>query len=105
VPINDTLLAYLHEARNVRLTDYVIEWNGYGVRSIKPAFQKACNRAGLDDVTPHVLRHTAASHMAMAGVSMQQIARMLGHTDSRITERVYAHHSPDYLRGAADKLG
>ena len=32
-------------------------------------------------VTPHILRHTAAAWMAMAGVPMAVIARLLGHTD------------------------
>jgi integrase len=35
---------------------------------------------------------------------MIEIARMLGHRDSRITERVYARHSPDYPRRAVDAL-
>jgi integrase len=42
--------------------------------------------------------------MALAGVPMIEIARMLGHRDSRITERVYAKHSPDYLRRAVEAL-
>jgi integrase len=50
------------------------------------------------------MRHTAAVWMAEAGVPMPVIAQYLGHTDSRITERVYARFSPDYLRGAADAL-
>ena len=43
--------------------------------------------------------------MAMAGISMGEIARVLGHSDSpRITERVYSHRSPEYLRRAIDAL-
>jgi integrase len=42
--------------------------------------------------------------MAMAGVPMAVIARLLGHTDSRTTERVYAKHTPDYLRRAVAAL-
>lgn len=61
----------------------------------------AVARAGLRGVTPHVLRHTAAVWMAEAGVPMTEIAAYLGHSDSRITERVYARFSPDYLRKAA----
>jgi len=36
--------------------------------------------AGLADVSPHVLRHTAAVHTAEAGISMDEIAQYLGHS-------------------------
>ncbi len=35
---------------------------------------------------------------------MSEIAQMLGHSDSRVTEKVYARFSPTYLRGAAAAL-
>jgi integrase len=35
--------------------------------------------------------------MAQAGVPFPVIARYLGHTNSRTTEQIYAHHNPDYL--------
>lgn len=106
VPINDTLHAALTEAHTAALTPFVIEWAGGPVKSIKRAFRAAVTRAGLSsDVTPHVLRHTAASWMAEAGVPMSEIAAFLGHTDSRITEKVYAKYSPEYLQKAAKALG
>jgi len=87
-------------------TDYVIEWAGAPVKSIKRAFRAAVMRAGLDKaVTPHVLRHTAASWMAEAGIPMSEIAAVLGHRDSRTTERVYAKFSPEYLQKAVRALG
>jgi len=58
----------------------------------------------ITDVTPHVLRHTAASWMAQRRVSFPEIARYLGHSDSRTTERIYAHHNPDYLKGASESF-
>jgi len=42
--------------------------------------------------------------MAMAGVPMADIARVLGHKSVRKTERVYAKYHPDYLRSAVDAL-
>ena len=42
--------------------------------------------------------------MAMAGVSMEETERLLGHRDVRVTWRIYAKYSPDYLRGAIDAL-
>jgi integrase len=60
--------------------------------------------AGLADVTPHVLRHSAACFLAESGVSMSEIAQILGHSDSRLTERVYARYGPEYLRKAMKAL-
>jgi len=106
VPINETLLQALTEAKEAAMTDYVIEWAGQPVKSIKRGFREAVKRAGLGaDVTPHVLRHTAASWMAEAGVPMSEIAAVLGHRDSRTTERIYAKFSPEYLQKAVRALG
>lgn len=104
VPMTRRLRAALSEAREGATTDWVIEYAGRQVTTIRRGFAAAVERAGLEDVTPHVLRHTAAVWMAEAGIPMQEIAQYLGHSDSRITERVYARYSPDGLRRAADAL-
>ena len=49
-----------------------------------------------------MLRHTAAVHMAEAGVPMTRISQFLGHSNTGITERAYARFAPDHLRDAAD---
>jgi integrase len=45
----------------------------------------------------HVLRHTHASHLAMKGVGLGVIAAQLGHADTRMTEKHYAHLAPSYV--------
>lgn len=104
VPITDSLYAALVKAQEGATTEYVVEFGGRRVHSIRKAFKAACGRAGLEDVTPHVLRHTAAVHLAESGVPMSEIAQYLGHRDSSTTERIYARYSPDYLRRAAANL-
>lgn len=104
VPMNATLRAALTAAKEAALSDYVVEWAGGPIASVRNGFKAACDRAGLADVTPHVLRHTAGVHMAEAGVPMQLIAQYLGHSSTSITERVYARFSPNYMREAADVL-
>jgi integrase len=101
VPMNDGLKAALQTAKAGALTDFVIEWAGEPVKSIKTGFNKAVKDAGLKKVTPHVLRHTAAVHLAAAGVSMSKISQYLGHTNTSVTERVYARFAPDHLRDEA----
>ena len=48
-------------------------------------------------LTFHVLRHTHASQLAMRGVPMAVIAKQLGHVDTRMTEKHYAHLAPNYV--------
>jgi len=60
--------------------------------------REACARAGiLPAIGFHVLRHTHASILAMRGVPMAVVARQLGHSDTRMTERHYAHLAPSYV--------
>jgi integrase len=74
-----------------------------GARGWKRAEQsrpmrEACAHAGvIPAVGFHVLRHTHASILAMQGVPMAVIARQLGHADTRMTERHYAHLAPNYV--------
>jgi integrase len=103
-PINDTLLAELERAHAHRASRWVVEWGGGRVHSIKHGFRDACARARLERVTPHTLRHTAATWMAQAGVPLWEIAGILGNT-VQMVETVYGHHSPDHLRRAARALG
>lgn len=104
VPINRRARLYLEALYRARTCDYVIEWGGHRVLSVKKGFKAACDRAGLEGVTPHILRHTAASWMAMARVPMLDISKYLGHSDIMVTARRYAKVHPDYLRQAADAL-
>jgi len=60
--------------------------------------QEACDRAKIKPaVSFHVLRHTHGSTLAMRGVPMGVIAEQLGHADTRMTEKHYAHLAPSYV--------
>ena len=104
VPMTDRARTELEDARKVAQTPFVIEYAGARIRDIQTGFQAAVKRARLEDVHPHDLRHSAAVWMAESGVSMEEIAQYLGHTDPGITFRVYARFSPSYLRKAARAL-
>lgn len=104
VPMNDGLRAVLQTAQAAALSDYVVEWAGGRVYGIKTGFNRAVKDAGLENVSPHVLRHTSAVHMAEAGIPFDEIAQYLGHTNPGVTFRVYGRFSPHHLRRAADVL-
>lgn len=104
VPMNPTLRAALQTACDAALTDYVIEWAGKPVANIKTGFYACVKAAELEGVSPHVLRHTAGVHMAAAGRPMSRIAQYLGHSNTTVTERVYARFAPEHLKEEAAAL-
>jgi integrase len=62
-------------------------------------FRRVCNDAGLDGVHLHILRHTCASRLVQAGVSIYDVSKWLGHSSVSVTER-YAHLHETSLDGA-----
>jgi integrase len=104
VAMNAGLRAALSAAKAAARTDHVIEWAGERVASIKTGFNAKVASSGLKGVTPHVLRHTAGVHLAAAGVPMTKISQYLGHSNTSVTERVYARFAPDHMRKEAEIL-
>ncbi len=119
VPINDRLHDALIEAQTdlkekveerkragkppLPACDHVLTYHNTPIADVKVGFRNACKRAGITGVTPHTLRHTAGTLMALAGIDLFLIAKVLGHSVQKTTE-LYAHFQPSYLRGAVDVL-
>ncbi|MBX9847032.1 MAG: tyrosine-type recombinase/integrase [Xanthobacteraceae bacterium] len=67
-------------------------------------WQRIRARAGLPDLRLHDLRHSFASFLVNKGVSLYVVQGLLGHANTRYTQR-YAHLTPDTLREAAETVG
>lgn len=96
--------AYANRTSNV----YVLsrgQANDMPIKSVKNSFGKSCELAGLRDVTPHTLRHTAASWMIQKGVPIYEVARYLGHSSVAMIEKTYGHMAPQHLKRAKDSWG
>ena len=98
IPLPDRLLAHMRRWKRSGQR-FAVEWNGETVQNIKKAFTNVAADAGLDDVTPHVLRHTAATWLMQAGTDMWEAVGYLGMTVEILSQR-YGHHHPDHLAGA-----
>lgn len=59
---------------------------------------EACKKVSIEPaVSFHILRHTYGSLLASRGVPLQVIAELLGHSDTRITSKHYAHLMPSFV--------
>ncbi len=61
------------------------------------------DRAGIEGVTAHTLRHTSASMMINAGRSLYDVQAVLRHSSSQVTEK-YAHLSKQSVMTASDTI-
>lgn len=61
----------------------------------------ACKAARIDPpINFHCLRHTWASHRVMKGMPLLAVAHVLGHSDTRMVEKHYAHLAPSFIHEA-----
>lgn len=101
VPLDAKMRALLLRAKRTHGSDLgpVINRRGAVIEDIGNGFKAAADRASIDGVTPHTLRHTCGTWLAQRGVPLFEISGWLGHTDARTTA-LYAHHHPDHLNEA-----
>jgi len=105
IPIPVVLMPHLRRARRrgVEL-GYVLQIEGRRILDIKKGFAAACRRAGLIGVSPHTLRHTAATWLMQRGTDPWAASGFLAMSMETLT-RTYGHHHPDYMRAAAANVG
>lgn len=104
VPMNRMARAALEAAYPARLTDYVVEWAGDRVKSIRTGYKAALHRAQLGSVNIHQIRHTVAVRMLSAGMPIEKVSQFLGHSNTAITYKTYARFMPDHMADAAEVL-
>ena len=104
IPLPAELLGHLRRWKR-RGQRFCVEWNRGPVKAIRKGFAAAAKDAGLGpDVTPHTLRHTAATWLMQQGTDAWEAAGYLGMTIEMLSQR-YGHHHPDHLSGARAAFG
>ena len=99
--IGSRLLAHLSRWKRLdHGMEYVVHYDGDRVRKLRRSWANAAKRAGVE-ATPHTLRHTRATHLMQAGVSLWEAAGYLG-MSTEVLEEVYGKHSPDWQKRAAE---
>ena len=101
VPLNEEgLELFKGQAMNKPLDALVFTRGGLPWKPSDQArpMKSACMVAGVESsFTFHGLRDTYASNLVMSGASIEVVAKLLGHSDSRITAKHYAHLAPSYV--------
>jgi integrase len=104
VPMNRGIRAALQTAREAALSDYVVEYAGGQVKSIRRGFESAARRAGIKGVTLHTIRHSSAVAMVSSGVPIEKVAQYMGHSNTAVTYSTYGRFAPEHLSDAAEIL-
>ena len=98
--VRNTLLRVL-ETRRIASQYVFVDEIGmpHSGKKVSMSFKRACDRAGVNDLRFHDLRHDFATVLIQSGVDLYRVQKLCGHKDQRMTQR-YAHLLPESLREA-----
>ena len=85
------------------------EWRAHGPvvarwTNVRRDIAAACAKIGLPHTSPNHLRRSFASWLRQRGVDSMAVAKMMGHTTSRMVEMVYGHPNDDTFLHAIQKM-
>ena len=114
IPIGDyalnALSKYVGEYRNslIKFPTDILFLNNHGKKMSRSGFfkiiQKLAEEKGIKkEISPHVLRHSFATHMLESGADLRSIQELLGH-ENMSTTSIYTHVRSDLLRKSYDEF-
>lgn len=100
VKLPPNLLSHMRRWKRTAINGHFVEFNGEPVKSVKTGFAHGVRLAKLEgEITPHTLRHTAATWLMQNGADLWGAAQLLG-MSVEMLQRVYGHHHPDFQTAA-----
>jgi integrase len=104
VPLSPPTVALLRDIKpKIFAGEYVFPIEGGYRRDIRPTWRRVRQWLGRPELRVHDLRHTYASILASAGLSLPVIGALLGHTQHSTTQR-YSHLFDESLRNATQQV-
>lgn len=100
IPLHPDIMPYILQWLDGNDTPYLIP-SKYGLprdhNNVRKSFNSLMRKLGIEDVTPHTCRHTAATKFAAAGLPPEVTKQILGHADITTTLNIYTHPNIQYL--------
>lgn len=112
VDVGPDVLVLLRRLRTEQAKSCLSKWVFTQDGSVEPMhpqsptryFKKFGERYGIPDFHPHKLRHTSASISLTNGADVVSVSERLGHTDTAVTLRMYAHANEESIRHAGQAV-
>jgi len=104
IKVGDHLLAHLRRWHKMdgETATYIVHFRKRKINRPISSWDRIRRSAGLPDyITPHILRHSRATHMLAAGIPLWETAQYLGMSPA-VLEKHYGHFSPDWQKDAAN---
>ncbi len=106
IPINSEAMAMLKQWREQTTSKgfaFINPKTGRPFTEIKNSWEGVVKKAGITNLRFHDLRHDFASKLVMAGVDLNTVRELLGHSDFKLTLK-YAHLAPEHKAQAVELL-
>lgn len=112
VDVGTETLALLRQLREEQASSCLSEWIFTQDSTTEPMhpqsptryFHKLGTRLGIPNFHPHLLRHTSASIAITNGADVVSVSQRLGHSDTAVTLRMYAHANEESIRRAGQTV-
>ena len=112
VDVGPDTLALLKQLREKQAQSCISKWCFTQAGTAEPMhpqsptryFQKFGQRYGVKDFHPHKLRHSSASIAITSGADVVSVSERLGHSDTAVTLRMYAHANEESIRRAGQTV-
>jgi integrase/recombinase XerD len=112
VPIGKSAVEWLksylpirRKKENTEINNLFVSKNGKPIsrQDVFYLVKEAGEKIGRDDVSPHTLRHTFATHLVQNSADIRSVQQMLGHADISTTQ-IYTHITDQHLRKTYEKF-
>lgn len=104
-PLSDKFIELLLEHKSSAKTDYLIEYNGKPIKSVKTAWKRAIREANLPYIPrPYDLRHLAISELVNGQTPISAVSKLAGHRNPKTTLKYYTHSNSVIERDAINQI-
>ena len=103
IPLNQEVLGVLAEKKHGGEYVFMNPETKDHLKDLPRSFKSACRRAKISDLRPHDLRHCFGTELAVVGVGVLAISKLLGHSSTAMTQR-YINRMDDRLREDVEKI-